>query len=336
VRVVAVITALGVAATVLVSAVPAAASQADLERAQKAANQAAAEYAAAETRLSGIESDILGLKAKQAATAAQLDSLTAALRGAAIDQYVRGRNAGPDAEFGLDLAATSRRTTLASYVTKDAGDTVDQFRLLSADLAAAEKLLADRQREAATVTGQMKTRIAAAQIELGKLQKLEVDRKAKEEAQRRAELAADAAAARSASPTVIRVPGSWLCPVQGPVAFTDSFGAPRGGGRRKHQGVDMMSPRGTPVVASVSGAVRRSDNGAGGIAYYLEGDDGNVYYGAHLQSYVGGTGSVEQGTVVGYVGNTGDAAGGPTHLHFEIHPGGGAAVNPTGTVSQHC
>jgi murein DD-endopeptidase MepM/ murein hydrolase activator NlpD len=319
------------AAALFVSAGPVAASQADVDRAQKAANQAAADYAAAQTRLSLVEAQIADLQNKRTATTTALDALSGALRSAAIDQYVRGRNAGPEVDLGLDLAAESRRSTLASFVTKSATDDVDRFRALTADLASAEKQLADRQKEAATITTQAQSRTAAAQNELAKLQKAETARKAQEAAQQRA----NEAAAKSAGPIIINTSGSWLCPVQGAVAFTDSFGAPRAGGRR-HQGTDMLSPRGTPIVTNVSGSVRRSDNGAGGIGYYLEGDDGNEYYGAHLQQYVGGTGHVEKGTVIGYVGNTGDAAGGPTHLHFEIHPGGGPAVNPYSTLTQYC
>jgi murein DD-endopeptidase MepM/ murein hydrolase activator NlpD len=127
-----------------------------------------------------------------------------------------------------------------------------------------------------------------------------------------------------------------MCPVQGPHAFSNDYGAPRGGGTRSHQGVDILAPGGTPVVANVAGSVRRHDNSLGGISYYLEGVDGNEYYGAHLQSYAGRTGQVAQGTVIGYVGNTGDARGGATHLHFEIHPGGGRSVNPYPTLKQYC
>lgn len=124
------------------------------------------------------------------------------------------------------------------------------------------------------------------------------------------------------------------CPVQGPTAFIDSWGAPRSGGRQ-HMGVDMLSPIGTPAVAPVAGRVEHRWNSTGGNSYHLYGNDGNYYYGTHLHSY-GASGQVSAGTVIGYVGDTGNAAGIP-HLHFEIHIGGrGNPVNPTPTVRAAC
>ncbi len=128
--------------------------------------------------------------------------------------------------------------------------------------------------------------------------------------------------------------GSWVCPVQGGVSFNDSWGAPRSGGRR-HKGVDMMAGFGTPVVAVVTGSVSFNHDRLGGNAAYVTGG-GNTYYYAHLRGFVGGNRTVQAGELIGYVGNTGDASGGPPHLHFEIRPGGGGAINPTPTVRAHC
>jgi peptidoglycan LD-endopeptidase LytH len=130
------------------------------------------------------------------------------------------------------------------------------------------------------------------------------------------------------------VSGDWICPVQGPHAFSNDYGASRGGGS-SHQGNDILAAKGTPVVANVSGVVTQRNGAVSGLAYFLAGDDGNRYFGAHLDSF-GATGRVSAGTVIGTVGNTGDAAGGPPHLHFEIHPGGSGYTNPYPTLSKYC
>ncbi|MGB0112011.1 MAG: peptidoglycan DD-metalloendopeptidase family protein [Ilumatobacteraceae bacterium] len=119
------------------------------------------------------------------------------------------------------------------------------------------------------------------------------------------------------------------CPIVGS-AYGDSWGAPRSGGRR-HEGVDMLAPAGTPIYAVVNGLVNFKQNKLGGNAVSLTGDNGNRYYYAHLSAYEGASRRVVQGELIGYNGDTGNATGIP-HLHFEIHPGGGLAVNPTPSV----
>ena len=109
------------------------------------------------------------------------------------------------------------------------------------------------------------------------------------------------------------------CPVRGRGSFSDDFGAPRySGGFHLHQGNDMFAAFGTPIVAPFDGRSVQAPNKLGGLAVIVYGAQGYVYN-AHLAAY-GKLGEVKTGDVVGYVGNTGDAAGGPWHDHFEWHP----------------
>ena len=96
----------------------------------------------------------------------------------------------------------------------------------------------------------------------------------------------------------------------------------------------MMSPYGTPLVAVVAGFATMKTTNLGGNSISLAGDDGNGYFYAHLSSWEGPSRSVAAGEVIGYVGHTGDTTA--NHLHFEIHPGGGSAVDPYPTVRQYC
>lgn len=108
------------------------------------------------------------------------------------------------------------------------------------------------------------------------------------------------------------------------------WGASRDGGGRSHEGVDIFAPRGTPIVAVTDGLISRTGNqGLGGKQVWLrDGILGNSYYYAHLDSVMteGGR-QVKTGDTLGRIGNTGNAAGGPTHLHFGIYTAGGA-VDP--------
>jgi len=108
------------------------------------------------------------------------------------------------------------------------------------------------------------------------------------------------------------------------------WGASRDGGGRSHEGVDIFAARGTPVVAVTDGVITRTGNqGLGGKQVWLrDGVPGNSYYYAHLDSILTEGGRpVKTGDTLGRIGNTGNAAGGPTHLHFGIYTSGGA-VDP--------
>lgn len=126
-------------------------------------------------------------------------------------------------------------------------------------------------------------------------------------------------------------------PIGGPysVPLINSFGFPRMPGTpdaHAHEGIDIFAPRGTPLVAAERGVVGRVGIGRlGGLKLWLRGESGADWYYAHLDGFAPGLHNgqvVEAGELLGYVGNTGNAVGTPPHLHLEIHPNGGAAVNP--------
>jgi murein DD-endopeptidase MepM/ murein hydrolase activator NlpD len=121
-------------------------------------------------------------------------------------------------------------------------------------------------------------------------------------------------------------------PVAGMADYSDDWLEPRFGPPfHLHQGTDIFAARGLPVRAPFNGAVRFEDAGLGGKAAYVTLADGTFYYMAHLDGFakkLSNGSAVKQGDIVGYVGDSGNAAGGATHVHFEVHPRGGAAVNP--------
>jgi murein DD-endopeptidase MepM/ murein hydrolase activator NlpD len=164
-------------------------------------------------------------------------------------------------------------------------------------------------------------------------------RREEEERRRREAEARSAAFLRSIRPSdglpLEATPG-FICPVAGPTSFTNSWGAPRSGGRR-HAGTDLMAAKGTPLVAVADGIVRKTYGSLAGIAIYLYADYGIRFFYAHLDSYAAGLQDgqrVSIGDVIGYVGNTGNARA--YHLHFSIRPGNISNVNPYPTVAAAC
>jgi len=131
-----------------------------------------------------------------------------------------------------------------------------------------------------------------------------------------------------------------VCPVKGSVRIGQGWGAPRDGGRRWHQGIDLLAPAGTPLVAVASGHISRLSNldrGRGGISLWLRDLRGTAYYYAHNHHNLVHLGQqVQTGQQIALVGTTGNARGGPPHLHFQIHPNGGPPVSPDAVVRRWC
>jgi len=154
-------------------------------------------------------------------------------------------------------------------------------------------------------------------------------------------IAAGSAAAPAATAKVPRL----IFPVLATVSYTDDFGAPRGTGR--HEGNDLMAAKKSPAVAAEAGKVKYwTSSATAGCMLYLYGDSGTTYLYIHLNNdltrandnrgkcvrgvaYTVKDGAkVAAGQQIGYVGDSGDANGGHAHLHFEVHPAGGKAVDP--------
>jgi hypothetical protein len=138
-----------------------------------------------------------------------------------------------------------------------------------------------------------------------------------------------------------------IFPVLGKFRYGNDFGDPRPQGR--HEGIDIVAPRRALAVAAEAGRVKyHFGSSRAGCMLYLYGESGTTYLYVHLNNDLGATNDnrgrcapgvsfapglksgarVSAGEPVGFVGDSGDADGVEPHLHFELHPSGGAAVNP--------
>jgi murein DD-endopeptidase MepM/ murein hydrolase activator NlpD len=279
--------------------------------AKSAANAAAARLDAATRELAKAQADVAKFRAQSAANQAKITKLEETLRTFALHEYKTGERVTYTVLD--DPTEIARSQYLAHRVVLGSIDDLESYRMLKADETQTQNALDARLRDKQAAVARLRAERAGLMAQLASLGK-----------------------AMKAQKNGLRVlaHGAWVCPVQGAHAFSNDWGQPRSGGRT-HKGTDIFAAYGTPVVAPVNGSVVDHDSGLGGKGFWLRGVDGNSYYGAHLSRF-GAIGSVSQGQLVGYVGNSGDAAGGPAHLHFEIHPGGGAAVNPYGTLRTYC
>ena len=278
---------------------------ADLERLE-------GEQAGLQMELADLERDRGSLSAAAAEVREELnDRVRAHFKRAEISVYaalVSGESPAAGAERAALLGTLHRR---------DAGQ-LEDHAARQTQLDQLEALLAARRDELASVESELAARTAEVQAAL--------------DSARRREGAVRSRLARQK--TISRGPqqGTYSCIFDpGAYSFIDSWGFARSGGRR-HKGADVMAPRGVNVYAFTSGTVGRMTNGGlGGLSIRLRGSDGNRYYYAHLDGFADGISSgvrVQAGDLLGFNGDSGNARGGPTHVHFQLHPGGGAPTNP--------
>lgn len=298
------------------------------DAAQASAVAAAQAYVDALSEQARQEAEILRLEAEIPALRARAAELRTQVRRRAIQMYREGSSMPisrmVDAGSVVDAARAIQLTQSAANHDRDAATELTET---AAELARDEAELRTRKaaqdalvQQLAAEKAELEDALAASEEALAVVQKVMASQ---------AEFAGTDPAAAGTVGT-----RASLCPIFGPVAFVNDWGAPRSGGRT-HQGNDMFAPYGVPDVAVVSGQLQIEIGGLGGIAVWVHGDDGVSYYYAHLSRVEGVARRVERGDVIGYVGDTGNAAGGPPHTHFGIRSNG-MMVNPYPTLRVLC
>jgi murein DD-endopeptidase MepM/ murein hydrolase activator NlpD len=296
--------------------------QSDLDR-------LAAAYSAAQTRYAETQVRLETARARLLRTKARMERIKTALSARARFIYESG--GATTLELLLSSGSFtqfSERTEFLGQLAQSDSDLIIQAQVASEQLRRYQGDLTNLSVEQA---GQIRT-LSAQQAAIAS--KLAEAQSAVAELQRKLEAEAAAAARTLAVSTGSSGAGIGhgalqACPVGQPRAFSDDFGAPRPGGRT-HQGIDLLAPLGTPVYAAQSGRFEQNYNSLGGTSALVYADNGDFTYYAHMSSYAGvpSGAHVAAGAMIGHVGNSGDASGGPYHLHFEYHPGGGGAVDP--------
>jgi peptidoglycan LD-endopeptidase LytH len=313
------------------------------QRALKAElQQATAELQAAEAALARATDQLAYDKGQLEAADRQQRGARAALAGQAAAMYRSGGLAIADALLDRDAAAVPGRVEMATVLVtrhaqliEDAQVSGDAYRSVLGRVTRGYERAKALRDQARAAVGRLEAGLEEAQALEARLVRLEQRRKA----------AAAAAAAARAAPAPPPSGGGGgsvsasgrACILERPYSYVDSWGAPRSGGR-SHQGTDVMAPHGARVFAFVNGVVSRESSSAnGGIQLYLQGDDGVEYFYAHLSGYAVSTGTrVRAGQLIAYNGQTGNARYTAPHVHFEVHPGGGGAVNPYPLLKPVC
>jgi murein DD-endopeptidase MepM/ murein hydrolase activator NlpD len=303
-----------------------------LAAAEREATAATAVYERARGRYLLTEEKIGKTRSAIVRARSRVDRLGQRLAARAREAYVLGGSSTLELLLEADsFSEFSDRMVFLNQIAQDDTDLVVRVSVLSEQLRRHRvdlSRLGRRQADTLQIVEEKKQEI---------YEKLEAAQALRDKYQTKLESELAVAAIIRASGSTAIIPGAVLeaCPVPGS-SFVDSWGAPRSGGRR-HEGTDMMAGYGTPVYAAQAGTVAHSSSGLGGLTAYVYGDSGDTTMYMHLQGYseVSAGTHVAAGTLIAFVGDSGNASGSP-HLHFEYHPGGGGAVNPFPYVLAVC
>ncbi|MGH8913834.1 MAG: murein hydrolase activator EnvC family protein, partial [Acidimicrobiia bacterium] len=279
------------------------------------------EVQAAWSRQFALEREIADLEGSIEVAQVRIGETERRLEDMAVEMYMGSTSvatiqvlfSGDDQSYGVGLEYLSNVSSVDE-------DVVHQLRSFRTELGRHTERLAEASAEQEVVTAELEEKATELQADLveaqGVYDELVARQAAEEEARRRAEerarQLAEEAARNATTTTVVAgttttvednsattIPGDTTttgpppapssdggtCPVAGAVHFSDSFGAPRSGGRA-HQGVDMIAARNTPLVAIYPGTIRRMTTGnLSGLAIWLRTDGGDQFFYAHLESY---------------------------------------------------
>lgn len=315
-------------------------AKAELAQIQADLDEAAAAWSAAQARLGQTQQDMSIVRSRIGELQHRLDVVNARLQARAALAFTAGPASSIEALLSSSsFSEFSDRLEFLGSVTQADVDLALERRVAEVELRREQEDLATlsaRQRETVAELDAVRERIDDRFRDLdARVDELTAKYNEEQAAARRLALLQAASNGGNGdddgSPTAPVVgpvntgSGIQVCPVAGANSFVDSFGDPRDG--HTHQGIDLISPFGTPIVAAHPGSVSHSSSESGGLQAYVRASSGTYTFYAHLSSYSSASGSVGAGTVIGYVGSTGNA-GDVNHLHFEYHPGGGAAINP--------
>ena len=289
---------------------------------QEDVKKAGEAYSAAYWELDKTRADIADVDRQVTETETKLSETSQRLGQRAIGMYRTGSYEYMEILLSSkDLDDMLIRLEYVQRINEQDASIIDEARALQAELTTQREQLASLEKSQAEEAARLKKEAERIERQL-KAQQSEYEKLRKE-----LEAAIAREKAQTGTTTAKAGPNGMVFPVRGPNYYNDTWGAARSGGRT-HKGTDIMAATGTPTVAVLSGTVRAKENSLGGKTIWLTADNGWAFYYAHLDRYEVTTGRVKAGQVIGYVGSTGNASASAPHLHFEIHPGGGAAVNP--------